>query len=387
VVQMVTVYTEEVDEAEESIARIINQIDLGSLKKNSVGIVTCHYDFIHSGFIAEMCKKLPFNLIGKTTFASSNPQGQGMYSLSLTILTSDELAFETAMTGPLNTDNFREEIGGAYSDAVRKLPGDPSLIVTFFPNIKNLGGATMHQIFDETCNGIPFWGGAATHTDTNYDYCHTFNNGNHQKDCLAMLLIHGPIDPEFVVITMPLQNINQDHGKVTKSNDCVINEINGIPAQKYLKETLGIILVKNSPLITPLIVYYEDTAAPVTLAIFAAADDDGSISCGGKVPEGSSVTIGEITSDSIMASAREGMDRVLACGKRNGVMLLPCVSRPVMLEPNHNDEMSLVVDKVEGGRIMPYMVGYSGGEICPVRDNSGVLRNRFHNFTFSACVF
>jgi len=386
VVQMITAYTEEVDEIEESIARILGQIDLGTLKKNSVGIVTCHYDFIHSGFIEEMRKKLPFNLIGKTTFAGSNPQGQGMYSLALTVLSSDELAFETAMTGPLDTGNCREEIGAAYSDALRKLPRDPSLIVTLFPNIRNLSGATIHQVFDETCGGIPFWGGVATHTDTNYDYCHTFNNGNHQKDCLAMLLIHGPIDPEFVVITMPLQSINKNQGKVTRSNDCVINEINGVPAQKYLKESLGITLVRNSPLITPIIVYYEDTTEPVTLAI-SAIDDDGSISCGGKVPEGSSVTIGEISAESIMASAREGMDMALNCGRRNGVMLLPCVSRPIMLEPDHEGELNLIAGKVGKGRIMPYMAAYSGGEICPVRDNAGVLRNRFHNFTFSACVF
>jgi hypothetical protein len=36
---------------------------------------------------------------------------------------------------------------------------------------------------------------------------------------------------------------------------------------------------------------------------------------------------------------------------------------------------------------VPYMLGYSGGEVCPVPDESQKLRNRFHNFTFSICAF
>ena len=55
-VKMITAYTEEVDEIEDGIAEILQQIDLGTLKKNNVGLITCHFDFIDSGFIEELCK-------------------------------------------------------------------------------------------------------------------------------------------------------------------------------------------------------------------------------------------------------------------------------------------------------------------------------------------
>jgi len=385
VLKMMTAYTEEVDEVGEGIAELLAQIDLGALKKNSVGIVNCHFDFIHPGFIAEMHKKLPFDFIGMTTMASTNPQGQGMYSLALTVLTSDELAFETVISESLDAGDHNKEIKAAYSGAAKKFQGKPSLIITAFPNLKHLSGAEIHRSLNETCGGIPIWGGAATHTDTSYDHCFIFRNDDLRKDCLAMLLVHGPIDPEFIVVSLPLRNIQKNQGKITSSDGCLLKEINGIPATTYLEKSLGVTLVSNAPLITPLIVYYEGIPEPVALAIYAYKND-GSISCGGEVPEGASVAIGEITIDSIMTSAKEALDRVLNCGKRNGLMVMSCVSRHIMLF-NHEDELNLIVSKIERGKIMPYMAGYGGGEICPVRDKNGVLQNRFHNFTFSACVF
>jgi len=256
--------------------------------------------------------------------------------------------------------------------------------VTLFPNLKHLSGMDLHKTLDKICGGIPIWGGAATHTDTSYDHCFTFRNGDLHNDCVAMLLVHGPIDPEFVVISMPLRNIQKNQGKITSSDGCLLKEINGIPATKYLRESLGVTLLSNAPLITPLIVYYKDTPEPVALAIYSD-NDDGSISCGGEVPEGAAVAIGEITIESIMTSAEEALDQVLGCGRRNGLLALPCVSRHVMLF-NHEDELDLIAGKMEASKVMPYMAGYCGGEMCPVRDKNGILRNRFHNFTFSACV-
>jgi hypothetical protein len=133
-------------------------------------------------------------------------------------------------------------------------------------------------------------------------------------------------------------------------------------------------------------VYYEGTSEPVALGVYAV-NDDGSLLCGGEMPIGASLAIGEINTEGILASASMGMKRILESGKRNGALLLPCVSRYIMLAPDHDKELDLAADQLENGKIMPFMLGYAGGEICPVRDEAGIWRNRFHNFTFSACVF
>ena len=383
-IQTITAYTTEVDEVEDALEEILGQINPASLKKHAVGIVTCHFDFADTGFIGELCRKLPFDVIGMTTMASANQYGHSMYALSIAVLTSDDVIFETAMTGPLTPGDYREKLETAYSDAARKLPGRPALIITFFPYLNNLSGALMHRALDDICDGVPFWGSIATNTEANFEHCAVFRNGDSGKDGLAMALLYGPVDPEFIMISIPPQNIRKDRGQITDSDGCVLKEINGVQALKYM-ENLGVTIMKDASIITPLMVYYEENTVPIATAIYSV-NDDGSLLCGGEMTKGALVAVGEITLDGILTTADEGMTRLLQCGKRNGALILPCVTRYIMLVPNHNGELELIAGRLEKGKILPYMVGYSGGEICPVRDESGTLRNRFHGFTFSACV-
>jgi hypothetical protein len=383
-IQMMTAYTEEVDEAEDALNEILGQIDLSTLKKNSVGFITCHFDFINTGFIKELCRKLPFDVIGMTTLASANPHGLSMYALSLTVLTSDDVIFETAMTGALNPNDYRKNMETAYSDAAGKLPGKPSLIITFFPFFREISGAVMHHAFDEVCGGVPFWGSLATDPDIGYLHSKVFHNGDVSYDGMVMALFYGPVDPEFIVVSLPSQNIRKDRGQITGSDGCVLREINGVPALKYL-ENMGVLIMKDASITTPLMVYYEGSCEPVALGIYNL-NDDGGLLCAGEMTKGASIAVGQITNEGILSTAAESLNRVLACGKRNSALFLPCVTRYVMLMPNHDAELELIAEKMENGRVMPFMAGYSGGEICPVRDESGVLRNRFHNYTFTACV-
>ena len=383
-IHMMTGYTEEVDEVEDGIAEILEQIDLGALKKNSVGIITCHIDFTSTGFIGELCKKLPFDVIGMTTMANACRQGKSMFALSLTVLTSDDVAFEAALSGPLDLDGYRETIGAAYSGATKKLPGKPSFSITFFPLLKNLSGALMHRAFDDICEGVPFWGSITINSDINNERSNVFLNGDISEDGMAMIIMHGPVDPEFIVVSLPAQNIRKDRGRITNSDGCLIKEIDGIPALKFL-ESRGVVIMKEASLITPLMIYYEGSPIPLAQAIYSV-NEDGSLLCGGEMPIGSFVTFGEITVDGILSTAGDGMARMLECGKKSGALILPCVTRYITLGDNHNGELELIDKLLENGKIMPYMAGYSGGEICPIRDESGALQNRFHGFTFSVCV-
>ena len=395
-IKMLTAYTEEVDEVEEGIAELLGQIDLGSLKKNNLGLVTCHSDFINiglvnshsefinTGFVKELCKKLPFDIIGMTTMASANQHGQGMYAMSLTVLTSDDVSFATAMTEPLNPDDYREKLDDAYLEAVNRLPDKPSMIVAFYPYLKTLGGALIHRALDEVCSGVPIWGSIATDSNISPEHCFVFRNGDVSKRCQVMALFSGPVEPEFVVVSIPSYNIRKARGRVTDSDGCVLKEINGIPALKYL-ENMGVAIMEAASVITPLMVFYEGSSEPVALAIYAV-NNDGSLLCGAEITKGATVTVGEITNEGIMATTEEGLRLILENNRRSGALFMPCVTRYVMMVPNRNAELDLIASRLENENIMPFMVGYAGGELFPVRDENGVLRNRFHNFTFSAYV-
>jgi len=384
-IHFLTAYTEEVDDVDDGIAELLGQINLGTLKKNSVGLITCHSDFTNSSFVGELCKKLPFETIGMTTIASANKHGKGMFSLSLTVLTSDDIVFETAMAKSLEPSNCYDKVKAAYSEAAKKLPSEPSMILTFFPYINDISGTQMQKNFDKICGGIPFWGSIASSPDVQTGHWFVFHNGEIDSKGLAMILLHGPVNPEFIVISMPSENIRKTRGRITSSDGCCLKEIDGIPVLKYM-ENIGITIQKEVPVAIPIMVYYEGSAEPVALAIYSV-NDDKSLMCAGEVPEGAAVAIGEITVESTLASTAECMERVKKTGKQGGAMFLPCITRYIMLTPIHDREMSLVIEKMENGNYMPFSMAYSGGEICPVKDRIGELQNRFHNFSFIACVF
>ena len=384
-IQMMTAFTTEVDEVEDALKEIFGQIDTGALKKNTVGLITCHFDFTEAGFLGELCEKLPFDVIGMTTMASADKHGRSMYGLSITVLTSDDVLFQAVMSGPLGTGDYREKMEAVYSDTVKKLPGKPSMIITFFPYLYDLSGALMHRAFDDVCGGVPFWGSLATNSDVSYEHCNVFLNDNVTVNSMVMALLYGPVDPQFIVVSIPTQNIRKDRGRITDSEGCVLKKIDGIPAWKYL-ENRGVAIMKDASITTPLMVYYEGSSVPVALAVYTV-NDDGSLLCGGEMTTGASVAVGEITSEGILTTAEEGMNRLQKCGKKNGALFLPCVTRYVMLVPDHDGELKLIDSRLEKGNVMPFMAGYSGGEVCPILDESGTLQNRFHNFTFSACVF
>jgi hypothetical protein len=95
--------------------------------------------------------------------------------------------------------------------------------------------------------------------------------------------------------------------------------------------------------------------------------------------------VGSIDAPGIFESAQEGLKQILAHGDRQSTLLLPCVTRYIMLAPEQESELKLIGETLsESGK--PFMMGYSGGEICPMPGADGRLHNRFHNYTFCACV-
>ena len=96
-IQMYTARTSEIDEIDVAVAEIKSQIDFGSLKKNTGGLIFCHIDFVDSGVVAALCEALPFNVIGMTSMASVDEHGYGLFDLTLTVLTSDEVTFEAVV--------------------------------------------------------------------------------------------------------------------------------------------------------------------------------------------------------------------------------------------------------------------------------------------------
>lgn len=382
-ITMYTARTSEIDEIDEALSEITSQIDLSSLKKNSGGLIFCHIDFVDSGVVAALCEALPFNIIGMTSMASADERGYSLFDLTLTVLTSDEVSFEAGMTNSIDHDNYAGEIDVLYNDIRSRVDTDPAMIFTFMPYIRDVAGYEVVASMDATCRGIPLWGSITNNIDFNYETVNTICNGKSLRKGVAMMFVNGPVEPKFIVASIPERNIANNRAIITKSEGAILREVNDLPLLEYLAN-IGLIITKENITTTPLMLYYDESEEPVALGFYTLFED-GSVLTGGDMPVGTSFAVGNIDAQGIFESAEAGLKQILACKDRQATLLLPCVTRYIMLAPAQEDELRLLQKELsDSGK--PFMMGYSGGEICPVSMPDGTRKNRFHNYTFCACV-
>lgn len=382
-ITMYTARTSEIDEVGEAINEIKEQIDLSALKKNAGGIIFCHIDFIDSGVVAALCEALPFPVIGMTSMADADEHGYGLYDLTLTVLTSDEVTFEAGMTDSINHDNYEAEVDRLYKQVRGKADADPAMILTFMPYIWDVSGYEVVAAMDKACHGIPMWGSITNNIDFNYEKVQTICNGKWLPAGAAMMFLNGPVEPKFIVSSIPERNISNNRAVITKSEGAILREVNDLPILEYLKN-IGLIITKENITTTPLMIYYPGATEPVALGFYTLFED-GSVLTGGEMPVGTSFAVGSIDAEGIHESVEDGLRQIMEYPDRQATLLLPCVTRYIMLSPDQESELRLI-DETLSGSGHPFMMGYSGGEICPMPDQDGKLHNRFHNYTFCACV-
>ncbi|MDR2572971.1 MAG: FIST C-terminal domain-containing protein [Desulfovibrio sp.] len=381
-IEMHTASTAEIDEVDDAVKEILSQLPLDSLKKHSVGILYCCIDFIETGVVSALDKALPFSVLGMTTMASADKSNLGMYNLSLTVLTSDDVLFEAAVTDPLASSDYREKIAATYKRARTALPGEPACVFSFMPYTPDISGTDLASALDAIVGGAPIWGGVTVSLDIYSGSCCTILEGLAQEKVLGVILLYGPVEPEFIVASIPEENVfYEKRAIITSSDGCVLRAVNDMPVLRFF-EHLGINVSAQDSATVPLMVDYRDGSTPVLLSI-ASILEDGSVLCGGPVPEGAYIAMCELTREGILTTTRRSLEKLLQL-KRNAVLMMPCVIRYIVMGPQHEEEMRLISGIV--GEQAPYIIGYCGGEICPVRDTSGRWRNRFHHYTFTACI-
>lgn len=380
---MYTARTSEVDVIDEAIDEIKGQIDFTALKKYSGGIIFCHMDFIDSGMVAALCEALPFPTIGMTSMGSADEHGYSLFDLTLTVLTSDEVTFEVGMTDSITHDTYKDEIDRLYTRIRGGTESDPAMILALVPYIQDVPGHEVVAAMDASCRGIPIWGSITSGVDFNYNTVQTICNGKHLRAGLTMMFLNGPVEPKFIVASIPERNITSNRAVITKSEGAILREVNDMPVLAYLA-TIGLVITRENITTTPLMVYYDEAEAPVALGFYTLFED-GSVLTGGEMPVGASFAVGSIDAEGIFESAENGLKRVLGYKDRQATLLLPCVTRYVMLAPDQESELRLINERLAKSG-SPFIMGYSGGEICPMPGPDGKLHNRFHNYTFSACI-
>ena len=377
--------TLELDEPAIAISEILEQLDLeNNALENSIGLLTCSYDFVESGMVKAICEALPFDVIGGTTLTNASNSDAGTMLLCLTVFTADDCQFSSAATGSLR-ESLEEEVCTAASKAKACLEGSPKMSVALFPMF-GVGGEIMLAALNSALTGLPIFGTVVCDHDTaEYSNSYTIYNGACFQDRLAFFLISGNVNPRFVVAATSEQNLRKQQAIITSSEGCIIKEINNITAREYFR-SLGMTAGKGMEGMSsvPFVVDYGDGSQPVARAIFGLSED-GSAVCGGYMPEGSTLYIGRMDEKDILLTAENSVKDLLKTENLNGIILFPCLGRNMVLVMDPMAEINLVTELIDDK--VPWHLAYSAGECCPVHyTDSTKLKNRFHNFTFIGCA-
>lgn len=382
--KMLTAYAYEVDECEYALDEILEQLDLPQNQRaNSVGILTCHPDYFETGVAQYIAKELPFDVIGCTTVASMVNGVSEALLLTLTVFTSDEVFFSAGWSG--TDDPTEQSVSALYLNLAQQLPAPPTMGIPLFPMMVELGGEEMLRFFESVSGDVPFFGTLAFDSTPDLSKCEMLYNGERCKHAICLLLMSGSVNPVFYIESLSEGQLQKHRAVITKSNNAIMMEVNDLPVLDYLR-SIGI--ASGEKFIgtgaVPLVVDFGDGTKPVARAVHKITDE-GYAFCGGFMPEGVTIAIGAMTPDGIIKTAETVSSAVAKHGKSDGVLMFPCGSRFLVMGATPYVESQLARKSVE--QHMPYHLAYSGGEICPVYDQSGNPVNRFHSFTFTACVF
>jgi hypothetical protein len=384
-IKMLNAYTAEIDDVDAAVAAIQGQLHMsGELLSNSVGIIACHYEFINSGMVEELCKGLPFPVVGCTTLGNATGDECGVELLSISVLTSDDVVFSTAMSEALNPADVLPAVSAVYKRALEDLGGEPDMILAYAPLMLTLGAAPIMNAINGLSGGIPVFGAISCDSTPDYHASRVIHNGAAAANTLALVLLKGDVHPQFYINAIPEAGVQKLTAVVTDSDGCLIKKVNDMPFMDYL-ESIGIskAAVIASVGAFPIMLDYNDGSKPTGRSIYSTTSE-GYALLGGEIPIGATIAMANLDYKGVLETAEEAVRRAIAPGNVSGLLMYPCLTRNLTLGANSDDEMRKIVETLGGKH--PYQICYAGGEICPVYTGDGKLLNRVHNLTYIICV-
>ncbi|MDR1515899.1 MAG: FIST C-terminal domain-containing protein [Synergistaceae bacterium] len=387
-IKVMSAFTEEVDDIEQAIIDIEEQIGgYDKLLGSTIGLLTCYSEFISSGVVRELCNALPFPVIGTTTIGNAVRGSSGKILLTLLVLTSDDAEFSTGLSEPL-TGADDAPLRQAYEAAAEKINGRPSFMLSFAPLLVPVSGDFFVSSFSDISGGVPNFGMLAVDNNSDYKDSQVIFDGGAYRDRFAFALAGGNVNPRFFMASISTERIFSQKGVVTSSCGNQLKSVNGHPVLEYL-ESLGLKRAEDGGIVGvnsfPFLLDYNDGTLQVVRVIFAITPDGYAV-CGGDMPEGAILSVGQIDRDEVLATTAKLVSDVLSAEKFDCVLMFSCVGRYFALGYDPTGEMKRVQELMDLSGV-PYQFTYSGGEMCPVSSSRGEgLTNRNHNDTFIMCV-
>lgn len=381
-----TLCTTEIDHPKVAVDEIMSQAATLKLKKNAIGIITCHYDYIENEIVSLLTEALPFPLIGVTTVYQAAVATSGLFELIITVLTSDDVKFVTKSFSAAHDEPFSPTaVESTYQAARACCNRDPALIFNFLSESRPITGDEYLRRLDLCSGNIPSFGVVASGENQGGPDVYVVNGGHIFGCGFAVLLLVG--DVEFRMYSSePLEkNLLQLSATVTAADGCRVKELNDQPAISYLKKNGMDLEEDDKSLLSTLPFYFfqPGTNELVGRTLFTFHDDF-SLQFLAEVPVGATIRVCTETADAILDASRHVVERAVSEAAEDSFFFFAsCLGRFVSLGLEVSSELDYVTE------VMPpqanYLACYVGGEISPISQDGRFL-NCFRNNSFICCT-
>ncbi len=155
-------FTGEVDDIALAVSELSVQIDRSLLMKNTCGIVFCGFEPEMDELVAALNDEFDFPFFGCTGIGIFSTGGYSQSSISLLVLTADDVEFSIGMTGDITGSEDIGKFGETYKSCASRLPAEPKLIFSYVPWLTDIMFDDIVSLFDEVSLQVPVYGGIAS---------------------------------------------------------------------------------------------------------------------------------------------------------------------------------------------------------------------------------
>ena len=382
-IEMYTIYTDEVDDIQSAVSKILSGVADCVLLENSVGILHCHEDFLESGIARAVCRVLPFDVAGGVTISASIEGFMGRCVLTLTILTSDDVRFKSGVSSSI-IDDFEGSLGRLYRDISSGGGERPAMFIPFLPMTPLIGGDEIIARLDELSRGVPAFGMVAVSGQLRHTRNFAIHNGEAYSDSMALIALFGDVDPYFLAVPVDYGSVLPQKAIVTGIDRNILKSVNNISPVAFF-ESLNIINngdiagLESMPL-----VFQPEDGGPFIVRSITDAAPDGHMTLTGTVPERSTLALSVIDPEHVARSTEDKIWEALAVTNGRSVMMYSCAVRYWALGLDWAGEHRKAAECI--GKSSRYHLAYSAGEIFPARTGDGKMANELLNGSMIICV-
>jgi hypothetical protein len=224
----------------------------------------------------------------------------------------------------------------------------------------------------------PCFGGLAA-DDRNFARSIVFVNNDASEDAVMVLAASGRV-PVRINAASGWRPVG-DVGHVTRTQGAVLYEIDGRPAEVFLREQTGKTMGGMELAVLPLAEYTSNDDSQFVLRSCSHIEENGPVTLFGRIAEGARVRVCHAALEEILGGVETALSGVKDDGFEPGAaVIISCAGRKWLLARSGQEEVDRVIKELG---TLPVIGIPSYGEISPFRSKEGVYSSAmFHNVTF-----